>query len=505
MKLSTFTQNLNLKNILFIGLVLRLIAALFAKGYAAMDDHFLVIEVSQSWVDGFDIFNWFTNSYAEFESGRSYIYPGFHFVLFTMLEGLGIHNPDTKMYVVRILHAFYSLLVIYYGYKITEKFTDKKTANTVGLLLATLFFMPVMSIKNLVEVVPIPFLMMGVWNIFKSFGNKKYIQYSLIAGLTFALAFSLRYQVALFILGVIIGMIIKRKWKELVFVGIGGMIPFLLIHGWMEYELSGVAFGKLRYYIEYNIINSTSYFNHPWYNYFMLVPALMLPPLGVFLFVGTFFNWRKQPILFWGVMVFFAFHSYFPNKQERFMYTMMPFFVILGVMGWNYVLKTYKFWERKPWIMKFSWRFFWSLNIILLLVFSTYYSKRSRVETMLYLHGKGDTKAIVIEDQYRHGTATLPYFYLGDYVPIYEITIDSPIENFKARIDSIPEEQKPNYVLFASHNKGEKLEDRIKQMEEVLPNLTYETTINVSFIDWLNAAINPVVNNRNYFIYKVGD
>lgn len=502
MKTKNFIENLNLRTILLIGLFFRILAAIFSKGYAMMDDHFLVIEVAQSWVDGFDYNGWFTETYEQFKSGRSYVYPGFHYLLFSGLEFIGIENPDTKMYFVRFIHAIYSLLVVYYAYKITEKLSDKKTANLVGLMCATLFLFPAMSVKNLVEMVTIPFLMMGYWFILKSFDKKKVLVYSMIAGAAFAISFSLRYQIAFFVFGVVIGMIYKKKFKELIFMIIGGAIPFLLIHGLMEYKLSGVAFGKLRYYVEYNIFHSKTYFKHPWYNYFILVPGLLIPPLGAFLFVGSFYTWKKHTILFLGVMVFFAFHSYFPNKQERFMYTMIPFFIILGVIGWGYVTQKYKFWGKHKWIMKFSWRFFWIINIAVLFVFSTYYSKKSRVETMLYLNKKGDVNSIVIEDQFRGGTATLPEFYLGKWVEVYKITKSDKYENFKKQMEKLDNTAKPNYVVFADHSKGN-IEKRVEQMETILPNLKYETTIGVSFIDWLNAKLNPVIETRNYIIYKV--
>jgi hypothetical protein len=54
-----------LTTILIIALIVRLVAAVYAKGYGMHDDHYLVIEASQSWVDGTDFDNWLPKSQAD--------------------------------------------------------------------------------------------------------------------------------------------------------------------------------------------------------------------------------------------------------------------------------------------------------------------------------------------------------------------------------------------------------------------------------------------------------
>ena len=44
--------------ILFISCFFRLLAVIFSKGYGMSDDHFLIIEAAQSWVDGADYNYW---------------------------------------------------------------------------------------------------------------------------------------------------------------------------------------------------------------------------------------------------------------------------------------------------------------------------------------------------------------------------------------------------------------------------------------------------------------
>jgi hypothetical protein len=57
-KVKTFYNVYPITFVLLIALIPRIIAAIFSKGYGMHDDHFLIIEASQSWVDGYDYNAW---------------------------------------------------------------------------------------------------------------------------------------------------------------------------------------------------------------------------------------------------------------------------------------------------------------------------------------------------------------------------------------------------------------------------------------------------------------
>ena len=313
----------------------------------------------------------------------------------------------------------------------------------------------------------------------------------------------MRYQTALYSFGIVIALLINRNWKGTLLVIIGALIPFLILHGWLELKLCGVAFGRVKYYIIYNINYATSYLTLPWYNYILLICGVLIPPLGLFLFLGTLQTWKKHYIMFVGLALFFVFHSYFPNKQERFMLTMIPFFIILGVIGWNKIVEKYSFWQKNKWIMKFSWGWFWILNTALVILFLTYYSKRSRVESMLYLYSKKDVQGIIVENRLKGGIEKLPMFYSGSWTSVYKITKDDPLSIYEDEWMDLPNEKRPNYILFVETSK-EELVDRVEDMKQLFPNIIYETTIEVSFLDRLHANANPNhINNDRYYIYKI--
>src|SRR5438874_8316462 len=116
--LQTYWNQRPLLCIMIGGAFFRLLAVLFSKGYGMHDDHFLVIEAAQSWVDGADYNNWLptiTKSVTT-PSGHSLLYPGLHYLLFKLLQFLGMYEPQSKMYVVRFIHAAFSMTIVYFGY-----------------------------------------------------------------------------------------------------------------------------------------------------------------------------------------------------------------------------------------------------------------------------------------------------------------------------------------------------------------------------------------------------
>ena len=127
----------SLKTILFVGLIVRLIAAIFSEGYAMHDDHFLVIEAAGSWADGFDYNHWlpWNKPAGAAPEGHSFTYVGLNYLYFSFMKAVGVSDPKLLMLINRIIHALFSLLVIRFGYLITEKLSNKNTASYVGWVL----------------------------------------------------------------------------------------------------------------------------------------------------------------------------------------------------------------------------------------------------------------------------------------------------------------------------------------------------------------------------------
>lgn len=486
--------------IMGLAILFRLLAAIFAKGYGMLDDHFLVIEAPQSWVFGYDYNDWLPQSKGNTgPSGHNFFYPGIHFLLFTLTKWLQIVDPQIKMLIVRILHSAFSLLTVYYGYRIVEKLGDTRSAKLAGLLLAIYFFMPWSGVRNLVESVCIPFLLLGFWQIIKPRIRPTPFRTWFLAGIYFGLATDIRYQSVLFPLGLSLILLFQGKWKETAGIAIGMICSFLVVQTLIDLFIWGYPFAEFIGYIKVNITDRDSYFNLPWYNYFLTVGGILLPPVSLFLFYGFFRGWKRYFLIFFPALLFFAFHSFFPNKQERFILPFIPFFIIVGSMGYYQYMVPSGFWSRRKKLLQGCWIFFWGVNLVLLTGLTFMYSKRAQVESMYYLSKYPYVKEFIIEDE--NGNVPMPpLFYTGKW-PDYPETLPKDTSVYQ-RVTAIAAQARfyhPQFFLFSG---SKNLDKRVTLARKSFPLLVYETTIEPAFIDKLMHRLNPVNKANKIYIYR---
>lgn len=481
----------SLKVILFVALIIRLIASIFAQGYGMHDDHFLVIEASKSWVDHFDYNSWlpWSDGFRGKPEGHSFTYVGLNYIYFYILDSIGIANPKILMFFNRLIHALFSLLIVYFGYKITEKLSNKSNAATVGWILALQFTLPFISVRNLVEIVSVPFLMWGCWLIIQNRGNK----YFLFAGLLAGMAISFRYQIAIFSIGIAVYFMISKKWKEFFFYSLGNIITFCITQGIVDFFIWGYPFAEFLGYTLYNMNQGTQYLpNQNYAMYFLVLMGSLLVPFGILMMIGFLNSWKKYAFLFIPTMFFLVFHTLYPNRQERFILSILPFFIILGVLGFE------KFRSKEIWNKwwRGSMLVFWILNIPLLFFMTTFYSKKSRVEAMYSLyHNKISKEQVLLECSAETKPSLMPCFYSNSW-EMY----------FSERNDSIQpllpnDAVKYDYIFFFGE---EKLKKRIKDYKKIYPNLTLAKKCDPSMIDVILRKMNHHNANQYIEVWKTG-
>lgn len=494
-----YWQNKPLSLILFLAIIFRLIAVIFAKGYGMFDDHFLIIESSQSWADGFDYNNWLPSSGAEKPTGHSFFYPGIHYLIFSFFETLGFTDPQAKMFAIRLFHSLFSLLIVVFGYRITLKISSRENAKLVALLLAVFWFMPWLSVRNMVEIVCIPFIMWATLLLINEMHGKNRLYMYLLAGLILGISFSIRFQTAIFAGGLGLVILFDKKWKQALTLGAGYLLSVFLIQGLTDIFIWGYPFAELSEYVYHNLTHSDQYNTvNPWYTYILLILGILIPPVSFFLFFGFLKKWKKHLLLFLPTTLFLVFHSIYPNKQERFILSVIPFFIIIGVIGWQEFKDKSGFWNKHKGLLRSSWIFFWTLNTILLLIITTTYSKRSMVESMYYLSDFNNKNYILINNSNEHGVPLVPRYYADEWVGY--INVDKSWEPEQLNpIHYTMKKYTPSFFLFLEE---ENLEERVDRMKEIYPGLTYEATIHPGFIDKVMHWLNPINKNRVIIIYR---
>ena len=488
-----------LQQLLILGFLLRLVSVIFSKGFGWHDDHFLIIESSQSWADGF--FNYWLPTEAEPNrepQGHALFYIGIHYYIFKFFNWVGILDPQIKMFFIRLLHALWSLLIIKYGYKIAEQYGSKKTAWYTGLFLTFYWFMPFMSVRNLVEFVCVPPVLIAIYLL-----GKKELKTSdfLAAGLWLGLAFSIRFQTIFVSTGIGLALLLRREsFKHLTALVLSFLVLVFLTQGVVDLIIWKKPFTEFMAYVEYNLNNATAYGTDNWHMYFDLVFGLLIPPLSLVLVAGYFFNWKKTALLFWPVLLYFAFHTYFPNKQERFIMTILPLIMIAGTIGMFDLYARYRD-KFSPRLFRFCKYFVLILNLLLLPILSTSYSKRHRVEAMYYLYKQPDANDFIVEDSNKESDFLLPpLFYFGKWQSTCGINKTYTADSALVYYNSLSYKDKPRYMVFWQ---AENIEARVDSAKKRFPGLHYQATIEPSLIDKTLFILNPLNDNQTAFIYKI--
>lgn len=481
-----------------IALIPRLIAAVFSQGYFAHDDHFLVIEAAGSWADGFDYNNWLPWNQGDSPrpSGHSFFYVGLHYLLFVGLKTIGLTEPKSMMVVVRLLHALWSLVVVRAGYRIALRLSNADIAWRTGLFLALFYFMPFLAVRNLVEVACIPLLMLGCWQLVRDHGAPG-SRRVLLAGIFIGLAVNIRFQTLFFTAGPGLALLLQRRWAQAMIYALGVAVPLVVIQSGIDLFLWGRPFAELTEYVLYNMANTTTYFDQPWYNYLLLLLGIFIPPFSVAVFFG-FFR-RTSPLLVWlPVLLFLAVHSYFPNKQERFLLPIVPLFFVLGYVSWEQWRTASAWWLRRKGLWRGVLAFTWTINTAALALLCFSYSKRSRVEAMAALKDVVDVRGIVIEDTYKQTAPMPPLFYSGHWAMAVEPWTDAT-RDLGARLAAFPDSARPNYVLFIGE---EDLPARALRTTQAMGPLRVVAQAEPGALDRLVHWLNPVNRNETILVAR---
>lgn len=482
-----------------IALVPRVVAALFSGGYFAQDDHFLVIEAAQSWVDGHDYNNWlpWNQGAHPAPTGHTWLYPGLHFLLFKLCTWAGMDDPSAKMVLVRLLHALWSLVAVRTGYRMARKLAGSATAWHTGLFLALFCWMPFLSVRNLVEMASMPAVMLCAWQLMKD-GPVPRMRSVVLAGLWAGLAMDIRFQTVFFAGGAGLALLLLKEWRKALVFGGALLVPVVVVQAGVDLFIWGRPFAEMTEYVRYNLANSTTYFDQPWYNYLLVLAGIFIPPFSLAVLFG-FFK-RPKPLVAWlPVFAFLFFHSLFPNKQERFILTIVPLVFVLGHVEWERWRTGNAWWQRHVGLWRGVLAWTWGINLVVLVGLCFSYSKRERVEAMGLLRGSG-VGSLVIEDSVEGDPPMMPLYYLGRW-DVSQIMVTDTAMDVVAAWAGVPTERRPGAVLFIG---TEQLPRRLARMELALGPLRYIGTAQPGLLDRTLHWLNPVNRNETITAYAIG-
>lgn len=488
--LNRFIETKPLQLIILISFFVNIFAVIFSKGYGMHDDHFGPIE--QPWKIINDSTIW---DQREKPHAHSIFYPLLHFILFKLLYTLSFSDPQSIMLIVRFLHFIYHLIGIVFLYKLLLEVFAEKIALTTILTYSLLWFIPSMNVRNLIEMVCIPPMILGFIFLIK-YPNKKHLIF--FAGATFALAFAFRYQTLIITASIFFYSIIRKK-INFGFIFLAGFLFFLLlIQGSVDIFAWGYPFASFIEYVHYNLSHSHDYTTGPIYRYLLLLLGVFIPPVSLFILYFFVKDFKKYELIFFSISAFFLLHSIFPNKQERFILPIVPFIFVFGFGSFLSTIYERKFWENKKQLSNWLLIWFSIINIPLLILFTFNYGKKTRCESLYYLSKKDDVKAVF----YIFGEIGVfkpPEFYLDKYG-----TKIIQIHNLDSLNSTQHEQPYPNYTIIFERTEANSLTQKFELITG--KKLLLEKTIEPSLVDHILFILNPKYNrNQTAKIYKVSN
>ena len=482
--ISTFNRQ-PLLCILLLGLSLRVIAAFFSKGFLTLDDHFNFVFDADMLANGYAL----PSDYKD-----SPLYPAFGAAMMTIGRMLGNTSPDVEMLSIRLIQGVFSLLVVYFVYRILEMKADKSAAAVGGLMVATLFIIPIMAVHQFEEAIcQIP-LLASVWIITKQETENKFKPLSIIgAGMLMGIALILRFPMISFAGIFAAGLLFQKSTRRYFTAFMIGVVLVAVLQAVTNIFING-EFGY-SFYRNYgwilknpdDLFHTSGYPAGPAWRYLITLIAIFVPPFSLLFLYSSFLSGKRFLLIGISTLSFLAAHSIIANKQERFLLPVIPMLIILGIAG----ISRLKDWCRQnnlKNVYRGSWVYFWILNSIILAFTLFHYGKKDRIEPFVYIQEQHDATGIAIV-QYNY-EFLVPDYYLGTpRPPIYRFLEKTKFnEEFRQITDA---RQPVNYVVLYS--------DSIEADKAVFEkafgkSLRLEKRIPPSLGDWIAHFFNPKYN-----------
>lgn len=390
---------------LAVGGLLRLLAAVFSQGFLASDDHHVVINAADQIATGAGL----PVTYA-----RSALLPAVIGSIMAVTRGIGIHDPGVEMLIVRLIQAVYSLLVVYFVYRILERSLGKDSALLGGLLAAAFFAMPVTAVHQLEEsVCQVPLLAACWWWQRAEDGHRPSAGWGALSGAALGIALILRFPAIAFVAAFAVLALLRPTAAAVKLAFLGGLASVIVLQGYSNAVINDQWWYSFSHRLgamvhpQQMALESGGYPSGPPWHYVLTLVVAFIPPASLLLLAAAVKGARQLSMLGIATLAFLVSHSVIANKQERFLLPILPVLFILIVAGLPWLAAQIPF--RRAY--RGMWWYFWIGNAALLMALTFSFSKKDRVAPLLYVYRRHDATGVLVA-QYNQ-TFHVPDYYLG--------------------------------------------------------------------------------------------
>ena len=329
------------------GLLVFIVAAFFSVGYHQPDEHFQILEFCNYKLGRSPA----TDLAMEFKTqSRPTLQPYLAYVIIKSLNAIGIENPFTWAFVLRLLTAISAWFVIcklsllFISDFVTEK--GKKIFIQMSLLL---WFVPYLCVRFSSENLSAITLLYAIYFLLSYLkqSSKPKIAVLVLTGLLLGFSFFFRFQIASAIIGLIAWMIFIKKmsWKEISVIAGAGIVS-MAICVFLDHQFYGTWEITPYNYFHYNFIEGKLAGSgiDPWWSYFQFFIIQAVPPISIVLLVSFIIGVYKKPtsVFSFCIIPFLIFHILIGHKEMRFLFPMLFGFIYLTAIAIDACIVKYK-------------------------------------------------------------------------------------------------------------------------------------------------------------------
>jgi len=377
----------------------RLMAVIWSKGFIHNDDHFETVVISQDWLtsglfgaDG--LLHWLNQPASDMT--RFPLYALFVYAIMKLETWLGMQSLDAIMYGVRLAHALTAMLPVIFIYKAVKLVTrDDRWAVIGGLFAGLHFAAPFLGVRNLIEVVGGEIWLVALYA-FYQYAHDNKLRWLYLAGAITGLAWMIRFQIAFAALPIPLVLWYEyRNLRPAIHYSLATAAMILL--AWTaDWVFLGRFAGSSLMHFNVKALYDTIYHTIPGL-YIVVLLGLFIPPLSFVLIwlAGRPSFVRKHRLIVFSTLSFVIFHWFLRNQQERFLFPMLPVFILI------FTLALWDRWQAKGYILakrglfRGLTGFTLAFNAALLVVLVFSYGHRGLIEPVLRLSKANPTAHVL--------------------------------------------------------------------------------------------------------------
>lgn len=314
-------------------LFLVLLAAIFTRIYALFktggiihpDELYQYIEQPHRLIFGYGIVPW------EFIDGaRSWFYPSIVYILFKTSAIAGFDKINEMLFSVRLLSMVFSILLIFLIYLLGKELYNKN----VGLIAA--FFaifsstLILWTARLMPEIHSTFFSTLSVFLLYTGIKNKDKLKI-FMSGISIGLSFMFVFRSAILLIPLSVYAIYRRYGLRYI---LAGFSVILIIQGILDIYTLGSFLNSPVQYLKFNVIENKSIFFGAEPIWFYIYPLILHIPL-LFLVLYAFEFKENTRYLLLNFVLYFLILSLIPHKDERFILSILPLFIILAARGFE--------------------------------------------------------------------------------------------------------------------------------------------------------------------------